>query len=370
MMCVCELQEVSAPLHCSSRVVTLDLGCVEMDDTTEPYFSFGIIADIQYADIDDGYNFLKTRMRYYRNSLSLVKDAVQEWNAESVKPKFVLQLGDIIDGFNVPQKTSDASLDKILTELEKLKIPLHHIWGNHEFYNFQREYLMESKLNSKPIEDEMGQLSLNEDSECPSGHESFYVYHFSPFPKFRFLLIDCYDLSVIGREKSSVKYGKSLKLLKDKNPNENLNSPRGLDEDRFVQFNGGVSCTQLNWIDGILESSDENEEKVVVVGHLPIHPDSTDTICLTWNYEEMLSVLQAHPCVVAYFAGHDHDGGYCVDEYGIHHITFKGVIETPPESQAFGTMHVYEDRMVLKGRGLVLSRTLHYRNSRKADPLH
>ncbi|KAM8945704.1 manganese-dependent ADP-ribose/CDP-alcohol diphosphatase-like [Pelodytes ibericus] len=338
----------------------------KMDETSEAYFSFGIIADIQYADIDNGYNFMKTRMRYYRNSLTLLKDAVQEWDREIKKPKFILQLGDIIDGFNVPHKMTDESLAKVLTEMEKLNIPFHHIWGNHEFYNFSRKCLFASKLNSKPLESEMDQLTINQESrENGTDQESFYGYHFSPFPKFRFLLIDCYDLSVIGRDPESILYGKSLKLLKEKNPNEDMNSPKGIEEQQFVQFNGGVSSTQLNWINSILASSDEKEEKVVVVGHLPIHPDSTDAICLAWNYKKILSVLHAHPCVVGYFAGHDHDGGYCVDACGIHHITFKGVIETPPENQAFGTMYMYRDKMVLKGRSLVLSRTLNYRNSKK-----
>ncbi|XP_053309992.1 manganese-dependent ADP-ribose/CDP-alcohol diphosphatase isoform X2 [Spea bombifrons] len=334
------------------------------EDTLESYFSFGVVADIQYADIDDGYNFMKTRMRYYRNSLTLLKDAVAEWSKESQRPKFILQLGDIIDGYNVPHKTSEKSLTKVLSETETLRIPFHHIWGNHEFYNFSRKDLTESKLNSKPLEDKSDSRTMNKETSGLSDHqESFYGYHFSPFPKFRFLLIDSYDLSVIGRDPSSAMYEKSMKLLKEKNHNENMNSPKGLEEPQFVEFNGGIGVSQLNWIDGVLASSDEKEEKVVVVGHLPIHPDATDAICLAWNHKEILSVLQAHPCVVAYFAGHDHDGGYCVDSCGIHHITFRGVIETPPVTQAFGTMYMHRDRMVLKGRGLVSSRVLPYRHS-------
>ncbi|CAI9557083.1 unnamed protein product [Staurois parvus] len=329
-----------------------------MDETQEPLFTFGVIADIQYADKDDGYNYVKTRMRYYRSSLSLLRDATQEWASESARPAFIIQLGDIIDGFNVPLKTSESSLTKVLDEFEKLKIPIHHIWGNHEFYNFNRKQLMESKLNSTPL----GETQVI----SPESHddlESFYAYHFSPFPKFRILLIDSYDFSVIGRDPSSQKYVKSLKVLKQKNKNADLNSPTDLDEPQFVQFNGGISNAQLNWIGGILQSSDKNGEKVIVAGHLPIYPPSTDPICLTWNYLDVLSMLQVHPSVVAYFAGHDHDGGYCQDPHGIHHITFNGIIETPPDSQAFATMEIYEDRMELRGRGLVPNRTLIYRNS-------
>nr|QFF91292.1 ADP-ribose/CDP-alcohol diphosphatase, manganese dependent isoform 3 [Potamotrygon motoro] len=75
----------------------------------------------------------------------------------------------------------------------------------------------------------------------------------------------------------------------------------------------------------------------------------------------MLSMLQAHSSVVCFIAGHDHDGGYYLDDCGIHHLTFEGVIETSPESQAFGTVHVYEDRMILEGRGRIPRRVLWYR---------
>ncbi|XP_075703019.1 manganese-dependent ADP-ribose/CDP-alcohol diphosphatase-like isoform X2 [Rhinoderma darwinii] len=323
----------------------------------DPLFTFAVIADIQYADVDDGHNYTKTRRRYYRNSLSLLQGAIQEWAAESVHPQFLLQLGDILDGQNVTYESSETSLIKVLTEIEKLKIPVHHIWGNHEFYNFSRKQLMESRLNSSRITG-----TLTTFLEDGGDHlESFYAYHFSPVPKFRLLLIDSYDLSVIGRDPSSDKYVKSSKLLKQKNPNDDKNSPKDLDETRFVQFNGGISAAQLTWIQSVLETADKKNEKVMVAGHLPVHPGSTDPICLTWNYPEVLAILQSHPCVVAYLSGHDHDGGYFQDQCGIHHLTFNGIIETPPESQAFGTMYIYEDRMVLKGRGLIPDRTLPYR---------
>ncbi|XP_075207579.1 manganese-dependent ADP-ribose/CDP-alcohol diphosphatase-like isoform X2 [Anomaloglossus baeobatrachus] len=329
------------------------------EDMEDPIFTFGVIADIQYADIDDGYNYVKTRMRYYRNSLSLLQGAIREWSSEPDTPQFILQLGDLIDGYNVAHKSSETSLKKVLTEIEKLKVPVHHIWGNHEFYNFTRQQLMESILNSSRLPDTS--TTSSEDGGDPL--DSFYAYHFSPSSKFRLLLIDSYDLSVIGRDPSSDKYVKSSRLLRQKNPNEDKNSPKDLPETRFVQFNGGISAAQLSWITEVLEESDKNDEKVMVAGHLPVHPKSTDPVCLTWNYLEVLDLLQSHPCVVAYFSGHDHDGGYFQDQCGIHHVTFNGIIETPPDSQAFGTMHIYEDKMVLRGRGLIPERTLLYRKS-------
>lgn len=65
--------------------------------------------------------------------------------------------------------------------------------------------------------------------------------------------------------------------------------------------------------------------------------------------------------MVCFLAGHDHDGGYCVDSTGIHHLTVEGVIETPPDCDAFGTVYVYEDKMILRGNGRVKNRVLMYR---------
>ncbi|MEE6523885.1 hypothetical protein FKM82_022991 [Ascaphus truei] len=234
----------------------------EMDGTAPPCFTFGVIADIQYADKDDGYNYTQTSMRYYRNSLSLLRHAVEEWSRERIKPNCILQLGDLIDGFNVQYKTSETSLRKVLTEMAKLQIPFHHIWGNHEFYNFSRKYLTDSQLNTTPAADMADALPVTSTgSGLEEDPETFYAYHFSPFPKFRFLLIDSYDLSVIGRDPSSGKYEKSMKLLREKNPNEDLNSSTGLEERQFVQYNGGVGPAQLRWINSVLAFSDGKEEK-------------------------------------------------------------------------------------------------------------
>ncbi|XP_051851527.1 manganese-dependent ADP-ribose/CDP-alcohol diphosphatase isoform X2 [Antechinus flavipes] len=287
-----------------------------VDGISEPCFSFGVISDIQYADLEDGYNFLRTKTRYYRYSLRHLQGAIEEWNEESNHLFFVLQLGDIIDGFNAQYKASEESLKNVLKEFKKLRAPVHHTWGNHEFYNFSRHYLRNSKLNTKFLGDQIAHYP----ETIPS--ENYYAYHFVPFPKFRFILLDAYDLSVLGMDQSSPKYQDCMKMLKEKNPNKELNSPQG---------------------------------------HVPIHPDSSDSVCLAWNYRDALSIIWSHKCVVCFLAGHTHDGGYCIDTHGVHHVTLEGVIETAPESQAFGTMHVYPDKMVLKGRGRVPDRIMYYK---------
>lgn len=44
-----------------------------------PLFSFGAIADVQYADQEDGWNFRKDYRRYYRGGLLKLRGAVDWW---------------------------------------------------------------------------------------------------------------------------------------------------------------------------------------------------------------------------------------------------------------------------------------------------
>ncbi|XP_015463325.2 manganese-dependent ADP-ribose/CDP-alcohol diphosphatase isoform X3 [Astyanax mexicanus] len=282
------------------------------DGAPPPLFSFGVIADIQFADKDDGFNFLRTRKRFYRNSLQILKNASRCWEEEEEperRPAFILQLGDIIDGFNRELSASERALQTVLDEFSSCSAKVHHVWGNHEFYNFSRAALFQSALNSRDRGERGEKNSL----------EEVYAYHFSPHPKFRFIVLDAYDLSIIGRDKSSKKFKQSMKIITKHNHNKELNIPPG---------------------------------------HLPVHPYSAGPVCLAWNYDKVLSILQSHKSVVCFMAGHDHYGGYHRDTYGVHHLTLQGVIETPPFSDAFGTVHVYEDRMVLKGRGIISDRVL------------
>ncbi|XP_074198255.1 manganese-dependent ADP-ribose/CDP-alcohol diphosphatase isoform X2 [Camelus bactrianus] len=238
-----------------------------MDDKPDPgplsesseLFSFGVIADIQYADLEDGYNFQGSRRRYYSHSLLHLQCAIEHWNKESSPPCCVLQLGDIIDGYNAQYKASEKSLELVLNTFQTLKVPVHHTWGNHEFYNFSRDYLTNSKLNTRFLEDQIARHP----ETMPS--ESYYAYHFVPFPKFRFILLDAYDMSVLGVDQSSPKFQQCLKILREHNPNTELNSPQGLSEPQFVQFNGGFSQEQLNWLNEVLTFSDRNQEKVVII---------------------------------------------------------------------------------------------------------
>ena len=155
-----------------SRVNSL---CVT--DTECPLFSFGVLSDVHYVDKDNGFNYTKTRVRYYRNSLSLLSDAVQHWNNRH-DVSFAVQLGDLIDGGNKGKGTSDVSLQKTLDICANFNGPFYHIWGNHELYNFTKDQLAESPLNSS-IEHSLA--NNGDKSEEPSNSENISnYYHFSP----------------------------------------------------------------------------------------------------------------------------------------------------------------------------------------------
>ncbi|XP_054591896.2 manganese-dependent ADP-ribose/CDP-alcohol diphosphatase [Nothobranchius furzeri] len=314
----------------------------------QPLFTFGVIADVQYADVDDGYNYSRTRKRYYRSSLELLRKAQKRWSESAAKPEFILQLGDIIDGLNQSRGASELALNTVLREFGSSPGEVHHVWGNHEFYNFSRSALLSSRLNSSSLAD------------CsPTGtpaRPDIYAYQFCPFPGFRFVVMDAYDISLLGRPESTEQYRSALDQLKLYNNNEDLNCPPELEDfSRFTMFNGGFSRDQMEWLESVLTSADENQDRVTIVSHLPVHPSATDWVCLAWNFEELLAAIRSHSSVVCYMAGHTHTGGYYYDkESGVHHLTLDGVIETPPDTDAFATVSVYTDRMVLKGYGMVM----------------
>ena len=58
-----------------------------------------------------------------------------------------------------------------------------------------------------------------------------------------------------------------------------------------------------------------------------------------WSYEKT---------VIAYFAGHFHDGGYFKDEHNIHHLTFRAILETEPTCNSFAIVKVFANHISIK----------------------
>lgn len=293
----------------------------------QPLVSFGVISDVQYADISDGRSFLGVP-RYYRHSLLVLQRAVKKWNEQQLK--FVINFGDIVDGF-CPKHLSLSAVNKIVDEFSIFNGRVYHMIGNHCLYNLPREKLL-------PI------LNIH-------NHECLAYYEFSPIPEYRFVVLDGYDISAIGWPKDHPNTSKALNFLKERNPNSDKNSPNGLlgVDRRFLMFNGGVGKEQMEWLDRILQDATTLNQKVIICCHLPLDPRASSNEALLWNYKEVMDLIHRYKCVKVCIAGHDHKGGYCIDSHGVHHRVLEAALECPPSTDSFGYIDLFHDRLLLCG---------------------
>ncbi|CAI5469884.1 unnamed protein product [Closterium sp. Yama58-4] len=309
----------------------------EDDKGRKPLFSFGVITDVQYADINDGQSFLGIP-RFYRHSLEVVKKAVEDWNQSTPPMSFAVHFGDIVDGF-CPRDRSEEAVNTVLDALAGFTAgPTYHMIGNHCLYNLPR-------------------VTLNKMLAIPTAADNCSYYDFSPFPNFRFVVLDSYDVSLLGWPEDHPHAVRAKEVLERENPNEEKNSPEGLEglNRRFVKFNGGVGEEQLRWLEGVLSECDALGETVVLCCHQPIEPTALPTAtCLVWNYDEVLATIHRHECVAAVMAGHAHFGAYALDTRGIHHRILEGAVECSPGTVAFGHVDVYPDRLCIIGKDRML----------------
>ena len=80
--------------------------------TDSPLFTFGLISDIQYADIEPASNFSQTEHRQYRESITYAERVIKVWKELDHPLKFVGQLGDLIDGQNAGEYGQGLHLDR------------------------------------------------------------------------------------------------------------------------------------------------------------------------------------------------------------------------------------------------------------------
>lgn len=74
-----------------------------------------------------------------------------------------------------------------------------------------------------------------------------------------------------------------------------------------------------------------------------------------WDAAKVESILNSSASVKAVFNGHDHRGGYTVNQ-GVHYIGMEGVLESPEHSNAYAFVDLFSDELVITGFGTVPSR--------------
>lgn len=210
-------------------------------------FKFGLVADLQYANIDDGYNWNKTKKRYYRNAICLLQKAMKEWRLYDVR--FILQLGDIIDGFCKQTEKPDVCLDRVLDIFEQETWSVLNVVGNHELYNFPKDKLYTSRLFKT----------------LPHTNKAYYVVE--PHPGIKICALNTYEISTLGTTIDTPEYKQASEFLRV-NPNDDKNAPDGLIgvKRRFVGFNGAMSTQQIDWLKEELSSAKQQKQNVIVIG--------------------------------------------------------------------------------------------------------
>ena len=319
-----------------------------------PDFSFGVIADVQWADAPDGSNFAKTVLRCYRGAFTQLTKAVDFWNTLPLPPSYIAQLGDLIDGINQKSNLdqSERALGMAVAELARAPAPSVNLVGNHELYNFNRAELAAAAW-------------------MRHGDKEFYS--FAPAAGWRVLVLDAYQIGLIGygHDLDDPRRKEAERLLAEKNPNVepvgkgvSPDSPearlgaRGADwfangkKSMWVPFNGGFGGEQLAWMRSELAAAAKANERVIVMSHVILEPGACDGITTVWDYEEALELIrsdEAGGCVVAVLCGHDHKGKYFRDADGVHHMTFCSPLNKGEKGAAYGVVHAWGDRLEIRG---------------------
>jgi len=284
--------------------------------------SFGVASDVQHADKDDTPSDFAPNL--FRDSISKIDRAVSQWN---IQPHlaFVIHLGDIIDGNSSAEKT-EGDLRRVLDVFSRCRHLVFHVVGNH-CLRIPRDRLL----------DEL---------ELASSYYDFVVRNF------RFIVLDTTDFS-LGHPPESPIYKLAQKWLEDHPLETHLNSR---------SWNGGLTPQQLEWFRGRLCKARRKNQTSIVFGHHPLSSASSAASHMAWDHEQVVAILEDHAREslknVVYFNGHYHRGGYAL-ENGVHYVTVQAILNAPEGADAYGSVDLYEDRVVINGTGELPSRELH-----------
>jgi manganese-dependent ADP-ribose/CDP-alcohol diphosphatase len=273
----------------------------------KPIFSFGIIADVQYADNDP------VGTRFYRSSPGKLREALSSLNNDSAE--FIVNLGDLIDkDFN--------SYKTVMNIIDSSGLKIYHIAGNHD-------YSVEPRLKKQiPV------------ITSTKNDDFYFVYK-----NFRFIFLNGNEVSTYISNKQSIINQATEYLAAMKNRGE-INA---------LDWNGGFSSKQLKWLQEQLNEASSKNEKVILLCHFPVFPENVHNLL---NSNEVLALLGNYNNVIAWFNGHNHAGNY--GNYNmIHFVTFKGMVETESKN-SFALVEVYNNKIWIRGFGREKSQILAY----------
>lgn len=268
---------------------------------------FGLISDIQYCDCEP------RGSRFYRNSIAKLDSCVDAINQQKVQ--FTLNLGDIID-------RNPKDLDTVLKSLSRLDKKVYNTPGNHDYAGVK---------DNKQLHDKLG---------MPEEYYSFKKGNW------RFIMLNTNEVASYANVAGTWKEGALKQMYADY---------KAATGHEAADYNGGISSTQLAWLEDQLKASQKKGESVLIFSH---HPMSCAKGLTALNDREILGMVAGYKCVKALIAGHHHSGAFCY-EGTLPVVVVEGMVETAGQN-AYGIVELYPDKLVLKGHGRMLSRTLEF----------
>ncbi|WKN41664.1 metallophosphoesterase [Tunicatimonas pelagia] len=276
---------------------------------TEPSFSFGVVADVQYCDCPP------TEVRFYRKSIDKLTECLTTLNQQDLA--FTLDVGDLIE-------RDYASFDIILQEYQQASARIYRTLGNHDY-----------SVAPKLLADVPARVGLN-----ASGYYSFI------HQGWRFIVLNGTEVSTYAHAPGTEAHQRAESLLTQL---QKENRPQA------QPWNAGISNQQIRWLEQQLKEARRANQRVIVMGHYPLYPEDPHNL---WNAEEVITALEQSGNVVAYFNGHNHAGNYGRKK-DIHYLNFKGMVDTP-DKNTFAVIHIHPNHLEVQGFGREASRELSF----------
>ena len=261
-----------------------------------PILTIGFIGDIQYADKDS------VGSREYRSGLRKLEQLLRSFRNEKVD--FCIGMGDLGDGIHKNE------IPMVLDICRRSGLEIRHVAGNHDFVLNTEEEL--KKLLDLP--------------------EMYFDY---TVKNIRFIVINSLDISRFSppgsdRLKAAVAYRKKY------------------DGVSLRDWDGMLSEMQYNWLNQTLEDAQKKGEKVIILSHVPVCPQASNSYAWIWDSSRFLRNLDRFPNVIACFAGHYHRGGVAIRNQVLHK-TVKAICD---HKKATGLIaRIYANRIELEGIG-------------------
>ncbi len=262
-----------------------------------PLVRFGIITDIHFSS--------ESELAAAQAVAVELRASLNCWRHKKVD--FLLQLGDLIKGSDAHKH---EELRQISSILKPFDLPIRHVIGNH--------------CLALPRQELMAALGL----QTP-----FYTF---TAKEFRFIVLDGMDLSVLRKPETEEE--RQILAWFYAHP-------------EVHDYCGAVGTLQKAWLQGELQKAEHTGEKVIIVCHFPLLPETTDKKHgLLWNHREIAELVSSSPAVRACISGHYHYGGYALYN-SIHFVVLPAFVNRSEHPRfTCGTVELQSERMVVRNQ--------------------